>query len=323
MKAIVLPHYGSPADLRLADVPVPTPAPGEVLVRVHASTVNDLDWAWVRGRPFAYRLMFGLTRPRVAVLGAEIAGTVETVGPGASVFRPGDRVYGDVSQAGLGGFAEFARVREDALAAMPSEMSFEQAAALPHAAMLALQGLVDGGRLQPGERVLINGAGGGVGVIGVQIAKQYGATVAGVDRDFKLPMLTSIGYDRVGDYRRQDFTRAEHRYDVILDTRTTRSPLRYLRALAPGGRYVTVGGSLPRLLQTMTLGPLVAAATGKATRVVGLRPNRDLPYVNDLFVRRALRCVIDGPYPLRDVPLALARFGRAEHIGKVVILVAP
>ena len=322
MQAVVLSRYGSPDQLRLAEVPKPEPGDGEALVRVHASAVNDWDWAYVRGRPYAYRLMFGLFKPRVAVLGAEAAGTVEAVGRGATTLQSGNRVYGDLSEAGFGGFAEYVAVREDALGRMPPGMTFAQAAALPHAAMLAVQGLVDVGRIQRGERVLINGAGGGVGTLGVQIAKQFDADVTGVDRDFKLDTLRSVGFDHVIDYREEDFTRSGRRYDLILDTKTNRSPLRYLRALAPGGRYVTVGGCLPRLPQIFALGPLIARATGKQMRVVALKPNKDLAYINELFENHGLRSVIDGPNPLADVPRAVRRFGEAQHIGKIVITVA-
>jgi NADPH:quinone reductase-like Zn-dependent oxidoreductase len=321
MKAIVFTRYGSPDVLRLEDVAKPDPGDGEVLVKVRATAVNDWDWCFVRGKPYIYRLMFGLIRPRVSVLGAEVAGTVEAVGDGATKFQPGDQVYGDISETGLGGFAEYVCVPEDSLIRMPQGMTFEQAAALPHAAMLALQGLVDIGRIRRGERVLINGAGGGVGAIGVQIAKQYGAEVTGVDSAPKLDALRSMGFDHVIDYRREDFTRNGQRYDLILDTKTNRSTFRYLRSLNSGGRYVTVGGNLPRLLQALCMGPLVSRFSGKRVRVVGLKPNKDLGYVNDLFERNGLRCVIDGPYRLSDIPQAVQRFGEAMHIGKIVITV--
>lgn len=323
MKAIVLSRYGSPEGLQLKEVAKPEPGDDEVLVKVRATAVNDWDWSFVRGKPYAYRLMFGLVKPKVAVLGAEVAGIVEATGSRANKFKQGDHVYGDISEAGFGGFAEYVCVREDVLAQKPSGMTFEQAAALPHAAMLALQGLVDVGRIQHGERVLINGAGGGVGTIGVQIAKQYAAEVTGVDRAFKLDTLRNMGFDHVIDYQQEDFTRSGQRYDLILDTKTNRSPQRYLRALNPGGRYVTVGGYLPRLLQTFVMGPVIARVSGKRVRIVGLKPNKDLDYVNDLFETSGLGVVIDGPYPLSDLPKAVQRFGEAKHVGKIVITVAP
>ncbi|MFQ5570579.1 MAG: NAD(P)-dependent alcohol dehydrogenase [Rhodothermales bacterium] len=213
MKAIVLTRYGSPDVLRLEEVAKPEPRDDEVLVKVHATAVNDWDWSFVRGKPYIYRLMFGLVRPRVAILGVEVAGIVEATGNHVAKFQPGYHVYGDISEAGFGGFAEYVCVSEDALSRKPPGMTFEQAAALPHAAMLALQGLVDLGRIRQGESVLINGAGGGVGTIGVQIAKQFGAEVTGVDSALKLDMLRSMGFDHVIDYQREDFTRNGQLYD--------------------------------------------------------------------------------------------------------------
>ncbi len=323
MKAIILTRYGSPDVLQLEEMAKPEPGDDEVLVKVRATAVNDWDWCFVRGRPYIYRLLFGLVSPKVAVLGAEVAGIVEATGNGATKFQPGDHVYGDISEAGFGGFADYVCVREDALVRKPPGMTFQQAAALPHAAMLALQSLVDVGQIRQGERVLINGAGGGVGTIGVQIAKQYGAEVTGVDNALKLDTLGSMGFDHVIDYQREDFTRNKQRYDLILDTKTNRSPFRYLRSLKPGGRYVTVGGRLPRLLQAFCMGPLISRVSGKHVRIVALKPNKDLGYVNDLFETNGLECVIDGPYQLSDVPQAVQRFGEAKHVGKVVITVAP
>ncbi len=322
MKAVVLARYGSPDVLAVREIPRPELKYNEVLVKVHATAVNDWDWSFLRGKPYIYRLLFGLFRPKVSVLGIELAGTVEAVGRLASKFRPGDRVYGDVSEAGFGGFAEYACVRENALHQMPAGMSFEQASALPHAGLLALQGLVDLGKIQRGERVLINGAGGGVGAIGLQIAKEYGCEVTGVDRDFKLGSLKALGFDHVIDYQREDFTSGERQYDMVLDVKTTRSPIRYLHALRPGGRYVTVGGHWPRLLQVFLMGSLLAKRMGKRLQVLALKPNQGLDRINRMFESQSLKCPIDGPYRLEDVPEALRRFGEAGHIGKIVIAVA-
>ena len=321
MKAIVLPRYGAPDILELQDIAKPEPAEGEVLIKVRATAVNDWDWSFVRGKPYIYRLMFGLLKPNVTVLGAEVAGTVEKVGAGVQRLRPGDDVYGDISMAGFGGFAEYVSVSQDAVAPKPPSMTFEQAASIPHAAMLALQALVDIGKIQTGERVLINGAGGGVGTLGVQIAKRYDAEVTGVDSGAKLDTLTRLGFDHVVDYQREDFTKSGERYDLIVDTKTNRSTLSYLRSLNPGGRYITVGGYVPPLLQMLCLSPLISLVSSKRTRIVGLKPNKDLDYINDMFETDGLECVIDGPYPLHEVPRALQRFGDAEHVGKVVISV--
>lgn len=323
---MVLPRYGTPDVLTAREIAKPEPKGHEVLVKVHATSVNDWDWSFVRGKPYPYRLMFGLFRPKVSVLGAEVAGTVEAAGNLVTHFRPGDRVYGDLSEAGFGGFAEYACVREDALGPMPRNMTFAQAAALPHAGLLAMQGLVKIGKIRRGERILINGAGGGVGTLGLQIAKEYGCEVTGVDAGFKLDALRSLGFDHVVDYRKVDFTDNGRKYDLILDAKTTRSPFRYLKALVPGGRYVTVGGHLPRLLQVFLLGSALAGLTGltgKRLQVLALKPNEGLEEISRMFEADALKCVIDGPYALDDVPKAVKRFGEARHIGKVVIEVSP
>jgi NADPH:quinone reductase-like Zn-dependent oxidoreductase len=323
VKAVVFTQYGPPEVLRVQDVGKPEPRPGQVLVKVRTAAVNDWDWCFVRGKPHLYRLMMGLFRPKLSVLGAEIAGTVEAVGEGATRFHPGDEVYGDISEAGFGGFAEYVCVSEDAVVPKPAGMSFEQAVAIPHAAGLALQGLVDVGGIRRGDSVLINGAGGGVGTLGVQIAKERGAAlVTGVDSGPKLEMMRAAGFDRVIDYDREDFTQNGQRYDLILDTKTNRSPLRYLRSLRGEGRYVTVGGHLSRLIQVLCVGGLVRRFSQKTLRIVALKPNKDLSVIHDLFERGRLELVIDGPHPLSAVPQAVRRFGEACHLGKVVISVA-
>lgn len=321
MKAIVLTKYGSSDVLQLQEVPKPVPKINEVLVKVHATAVNDWDWAYMRGKPWAYRLLLGLFKPKAKILGVEVAGEVEAIGSEVTKFQPGSDAYGDISGAGLGGFAEYVCVHENALTIKPADMSYEEAAAIPHAAMLALQGLVDVGGIRHGQRVLINGAGGGVGTFGVQIAKQYDAEVTGVDSADKLDLLRSLGFDHVIDYRQEDFTEKKQRYDLILDTKTNRSTFKYTHALAAHGTYVTVGGMVPRLLETLLLGPWFGKFSTKRVRIVALKPNKDLDYVNELFEAGKLKCVIDGPYPLKDVPRAVQYFGEAKHKGKVVISV--
>ena len=275
----------------------------------------------MRGRPLSYRPLLGLFRPKVSILGAEVAGRIESVGAGVKRFQPGDEVYGDISESGFGGFAEYVSVREDALASKPPEMTFEEAASLPHAAMLAIQGLYDHGKLRDGQKLLINGAGGGVGTLGIQIAKTHNVETTAVDSGAKLDMLRAIGCDHVIDYEKEDFTKNGQRYDLILDTKTNRSPLSYARSLSPNGMYVTVGGRLSRLLQALCLGPIVAALSGKRIRMVALKPNKDLNRVSELFQAGKLKCVLDGPYKLSEVPQAVDYFGEAKHQGKVVISV--
>jgi len=233
-------------------------------------------------------------------------------------FRPGDEVFGDLSGT-WGGFAEYVCAREKALTLKPAGMTFEEAAAIPQAATLALQGLRDKGRIQPGQKLLINGAGGGVGTFAIQIAKLYGAEVTGVDSTEKLEMLRSIGFDHVIDYTQEDFTRRAERYDLILDVKTNRSVFDYLRVLSPGGTYVTVGGSSSRITQVMLLGPLVSLITGKRVRLLFLKLNKDLAYVCELLEAGKVKPVMDGPYELSEVPEAMRYFAEGRHKGKVVI----
>ncbi|MEM6436613.1 MAG: NAD(P)-dependent alcohol dehydrogenase [Cyanobacteria bacterium P01_D01_bin.115] len=318
MKAIVLTQYGSPDDLELKEIEKPTPSDGEVLIKIHATSVNDWDWCLIRGTPFYIRLLCGWRKPNIQVPGAEIAGRVETVGQNVTQLRPDDAVYGDISECGFGGFAEYVCVPETALALMPESMTFTEAAAIPHAGMLAVQGLI--GQLQPGQKLLINGAGGGVGTLGVQIAKALGVKdVTGVDRASKFALMRSVGFTHTIDYTQTDFTESQERYDMILDTKTNRSPFKYLSVLNPGGTYVTVGGLTPRLFQILLFGPIIRWLTQKTVRLVNLQPNKDLAYVNELFAAGQLKPIIDGPYPLNEVPKLIQYFGAGQHLGKVVM----
>jgi NADPH:quinone reductase-like Zn-dependent oxidoreductase len=232
MKAIVYTEYGPPEVLQLKEVDQPTPQDNEVLVEVHAASVNYVDWASVRGKPFLIRLMGGgLLKPKNRILGADIAGRVEAVGRNVEQFQPGDEVFGDKGDCGLGGFAEYASVPENALALKPINMAFEEAAAAPQAAVVALQGLRDTGQIQPGAKVLINGASGGIGTFAVQIARSFGAEVTGVCSTRNVDMVRSIGADQVIDYTQEDFTKSGQRYDLIFDIVANRSVSDYMRAL--------------------------------------------------------------------------------------------
>jgi NADPH:quinone reductase-like Zn-dependent oxidoreductase len=320
MKAIVYTKYGTPDVLELKEVDIPTPKDDEVLIEVHAVSINDWDWGLLQGIPFTNRLSFGLLKPKKRILGSDIAGRIEAVGKNITQLQPGDEVYGDLS-GNWGGFAEYVCARENALALKPASMTFDEAAAIPQAAMLALQGLLDKGQIQRGQKLLINGAGGGVGTFAVQISKSYGVEVTGVDSPGKLEMLRSMGFDQVIDYTKEDFTRKGQCYDLILDVKTNRSIFDYMRALSPNGIYVTVGGSSARLLQALFLGPWISMFTKKRVRIVLLKPNRDLAYMNELFEAGKVKPVIDGPYKLSEVPEAIRYFGEGNHKGKVVITV--
>ena len=319
MKAIVYTKYGPPDVLELKEVEKPTPEDDEVLIKVHAASVNDWDWCLVRGKPFFIRLLCGLLKPKIKIPGVDVAGQVEAVGRNVMKFQPGDEVYGDISECGFGGFAEYVCAHENALALKPASMTFVEAAAIPHAAMLAIQGLRDKGQIQPGQKLLINGAGGGVGTFGVQIAKLIGVEMTGVDNSGKFDMMRSMGFDHAIDYTQEDFTKNGQCYDLILDTKTNRSIFDYARALSPNGIYVTVGGSTARLFQALLLGPWISMFSKKKIRIVGLKPNKDLDYMNELFEAGKVKPVIDGPYKLSEIPEAIRHFGEGNHKGKVVI----
>lgn len=319
MKAVVYTKYGTPDVLELIEIDQPIPQDDEVLIKVYAVSLNDWDCGLLQG-DFINRLLNGLFKPRIKILGSDIAGRVETVGKNVKMFQPGDEVYGDLSGT-WGGFAEYACAPEKALALKPATMTFEQAAAIPQAAMLAVQGLIDKGKIQTGQKLLVNGAGGGVGTFAVQIAKLYGVEITGVDSPGKLEMLRDVGFDHVIDYTKEDFTRNGQQYDLILDVKTNRSIFDYTRALRPNGMYVTVGGSITRLLQALILGPLISLISKKTITIVALKVNKDLAYMNDLFEAGKVKPVIDGPYRLAEVPNVFRLFGEGGHKGKVVISV--
>jgi NADPH:quinone reductase-like Zn-dependent oxidoreductase len=322
LKAVVFTRYGSPDVLEFAEVDQPIPKDDEVLIEVRAVSINDWDWGLLQGTPFVNRLLYGLLKPKKRILGSDIAGRIAAVGKNVKRFQPGDEVFGDLSGE-WGGFAEYVCAREKALALKPATMSFAEAAAIPQAAMLAVQGLRDKGQIRPGERLLINGAGGGVGTFAVQIAKSYGAEVTGVDSTAKLDLLGSMGFDHIIDYTQTDFTRNGRRYDLILDVKTNRSVFDYARALDLNGRYVTVGGSMARLFQLLILRPWISMFSKKKFHVVALKLNKDLAYMNELFEAGKVRPVIDGPYKLSEAPEAMRYFGEAKHKGKIVITVGP
>jgi NADPH:quinone reductase-like Zn-dependent oxidoreductase len=319
MKAIVYTKYGTPDVLELKEIGKPIPKDDEVLIKVYAVSLNDWDWGLLQG-DFVNRLLNGLLKPKIKIIGSDIAGRVEEVGKNVKKFQPGDEVYGDLSGR-WGGFAEYVCARENMLGLKLASMTFEEAAAIPQAAMLAIQGLLDKGKIQLGQKLLINGAGGGVGTFAVQIAKLYGAEVTGVDSSGKLEMLRSMGFDHVIDYTKEDFTKNGQHYDLILDVKTNRSILDYVRALRPNGIYVTVGGSMIRLLQALVLGPWISMISKKKVGIVALKPNKDLAYMNELFEAGKVKPVIDGPYNLDEVPNAFRLFGEGAHKGKVVVTV--
>jgi NADPH:quinone reductase-like Zn-dependent oxidoreductase len=305
--------------LELQEITKPVPDDNEVLIKVHAASINDWDLGLLHG-DFINRILNGLWKPKRKILGSDIAGTVEAIGKNVTQFKPGDEVYGDLSGQ-WGGFAEYVCAKEKSLALKPASMSFEQAAAIPQAAMLAVQGLIDKGKIKQGQKLLINGAGGGVGTFGIQIAKLYGLEVTGVDSTAKLDMMRSLGFDHVIDYTKEDFTKNGKCYDLILDVKTNRSMFAYTRALCRNGVYVTVGGSNFRLLQAFLLSPWIRMFSKKHIHIVALKPNKDLAYMNELFESGKLKVVIDGLYKLEQLPEAFRHFDKAAHKGKIVITI--
>lgn len=320
MKAIVYTKYGPPEVLQLEEVAKPTPKDDEVLIKVQAVSVNRSDWEGLSGKPL-YARLGGLLKPRHHILGSDIAGRVEMAGKHIRRFRPGDEVFGDILPR-LGGFAEYVCARESALAPKPASMTFEEAAAIPQAAVIALQGTRDKGKIQPGQKVLITGAGGGTGTFAVQLAKLYGAEVTGVDNTGKLDFMRSLGADHVIDYTREDFTKNGKQYDLILDIVAHRSVFAYKRALRSRGSYFLTGGYVTTIFQVLLLGPWIRGTTGKKMRILAVQPNlKDLVHVTELYEAGKVVPVIDRRYPLSEIPEALRYLGEGRTKGKVVITV--
>jgi len=319
MQAIVLEKYGSPDNLKIKEVEKPIPKDDEVLIKIHAVSINDWDWQIIEGKPFANRMMFGLFKPKIKILGCDVAGKIEEVGKNAIKFKSGDEVYGDLCECGFGGFAEYVCAKENALAPKPAGMTFEQAAAIPQAGMLAVQGLFDRGDIKTGQKLLINGAGGGVGTFALQIAKLFEAEVTGVDSSEKFDMMLSLGFDHVIDYKKEDFTKNGQHYNLILDNKTSYSAYDYVKSLSPNGRYVTTGGNYAKLIKLLIFAPLISRLYKKKMYLVILKPNKDLAYINELFEAGKIHPVIDGHYKLEEVPEAFRYFGEGHHKGKVVI----
>ena len=323
MKAIVHRCYGSPDVLKLEDIEKPTAVDDQVLVKVHAASVNPLDWHYMRGTPYLVRLDSGFGKPENPRLGVDFAGTVEAVGKNVKRFKPGDEVFGGK----FGAFAEYVSVREDrALVLKPANLTFEQAASVPIAAITALQGLRDKGQIQPGQKVLINGASGGVGTFAVQIAKSFGAEVTGVCSTRNVAMVRSIGADHVIDYTQEDFTQGGQHYDLILDNVGSHSLLEYRRALNPKGIFVIVGGpsngqwigplSIP--IKALMLSPFVSQ---KFLPFLAELDQKDLTILGDLMQAGKVTPVIDRRYKLSEVPAAIQYLEEGHARGKVVISV--
>jgi NADPH:quinone reductase-like Zn-dependent oxidoreductase len=323
MKAMVRHAYGSPDVVRLEELRKPVPRGDEVLVKVRAASGNQADWHVVRGAPFIMRFMgFGILRPKRATLGADVAGTVEATGPDVKELAVGDEVFGDISDCGWGAFAEYVCAPAHCFVQKPANITFEQAAAVPLAAVTALHALRDEGRIRPGAKVLVNGASGGVGTFAVQIAKALGAEVTGVCSTKNVDLVRSIGADRVIDYTREDFTRDSGRYDLIVDAAAFHSVSDCLRALNPGGTYVHVGGTTNSMLGAAFASLRTSLVGKRRVRVLMSKPDREaLLFVKDLIGAGKLVPVVDKRYSLREVPEAIRYLEGGHARGKVVIAV--
>jgi NADPH:quinone reductase-like Zn-dependent oxidoreductase len=307
MKAIVYRNYGTPDVLNLEDVPKPVPGDDDVLVKVYAISINSWDWEMLTGKPLEYRLLSGLFKPRnIRIHGCDIAGKIVAVGKNAQTFNIGDEVFGDLSEKGWGAFAEYACAPEKYLILKPSNMAFDQAACLSHGGNLAVQGLIDIGKIQSGQKVLINGGCGSTGTLAIQIAKSFGVEITGVDSAEKLDMMRVLGADHVIDFEKKDFTKCGQQYDLIFDVKTNRSIFDYKRALSANGTYVTVGGKTSRLFQVALGGRLSKRLN---MHMVVYEANKDLPYLIQLFKTGRLKPVIDTCFPLEKTAEAFQYFG--------------
>jgi NADPH:quinone reductase-like Zn-dependent oxidoreductase len=328
MKAFCASQYGSIDYFGIREIAKPAPKENQVLVKVHAVSINDWDRADIgrvtRGHWLA-RLSFGWAKPK-KIIGSDIAGRVEAIGRSVTRFKPGDAVFGDLSRffgGGFGGCAEYVCAHENQLLPKPEHMTFEQAAAIPQAGTLIVQALAAGGPLRPRQRILINGAGGGCGTMGIQLAKLSDVEVTGVDSAEKLELMRSLGFDHMIDYRKEDFTRSGKFYDLIVDTRTSRPASAIDRVLAPGGTYATVGGTAP-LFGFIVLRRWIRWRYKKNMLVVLLKPNSGLAKLGDLFEAGKFKPLLDQPYNFTDADMlaAIRRFGAGEHKGKIVVTVA-
>jgi len=317
MRAVIYTEYGPPDVLQITDVPRPSPADDEVLIRVCAASVNPLDWRIMRGRPFFIRFLTGgLRRPKVTRPGVDVAGEVEAVGRNVTLFKPGDAVFGSCR----GAFAEYVCTAESAVVVKPGNFTFEQAAAVPVAALTALQALRDHGGVRPGHKVLVDGASGGVGTFAIQIAKSFGAEVTAVCSTGKMDTARSLGADRVIDYTREDFTRLGERYDLIIAPNAYHSIFTYWRALGPHGSYVIAGGGWVQMFEAMVLGPLLSRIGSKKLRFFAAKLNQtDLTVLKEMLESGKIVPVIDRRYALSDAAEAVRYLEEGHARGKIIL----
>lgn len=322
MKAITYSQYGPPEVLQFQEVEKPEPAENEVLVKIHAASLNSWDWDMLRGIPRLFRLLSGVLKPKYKILGADIAGEITAVGKEVRKFKKGDRVLGDLCEGGWGAFAEYTCAQEKDLVLKPPEMSFEDAASLPQAAVMAYLGIFVKGQVKAGEKVLINGAGGGVGSFAIQMAKARGAEITAVDLENKFELMCSLGAEHCIDFTREDFTKNGQNYDLILDIMGHHSIFDYKRVLSPRGRYLMVGGSNRTIFQTLFLAPFISKKGGKKLGILAHKPNFDLESIFKLIASGKVKAVIDKRFKLTDAPQAFQYLGDGNARGKIIINVS-
>ncbi len=322
MKAIVYTQYGGPDQLQLKEVDKPTPRENEVLIRVHATSINSWDYDSLLGNSILVRLIGGLRKPKHQILGCDIAGEVEAIGANVKSIQVGDAVFGDNSGEGWGGFAEYVCMKESLLAKKPTAISFEEASTIPQAGLLALQGLRDVGQIRSGQKVLINGAGGGVGSFAIQLAKSHDTEVTAVDRGNKFEIMRSLGADHFIDYTKENFTRNGKGYDLILENIATHSMFAYKRALNPNGIFVMTGGTTARILQLALLAKLISWTGNRRITLVGLQYSpKDMTHLAELMASGKIKSSIDKCFPLSETAGAFSYFAKGDYKGKVVISV--
>lgn len=322
MKAVVYHKYGPPDVLKVEDVETPSPKDNDVLIKVHATSVNSWDWDLLNGTPFLVRLVGGgLSKPKIHILGCDVAGTVEAIGKKVTQFKIGDEVFGDLSGGNWGGFAEYVCAQEKELTLKPAGVTFEQAASLPQAAVMALQGIRDHGKVKPGHKVLINGAGGGIGSFAIQMAKELGAEITGVDSAQKFDIMKSLGANHVIDYKQEDFTKNGKQYDLVLDVVGHHSIYDYKRSLTPTGIYRMIGGPTPLIFQSVFVAPFITMFSKKKMGILAQETNKDLAYLAELVETGKLDPIIDKVFPLSQTADALQYLGDGKALGKVVVTV--
>lgn len=319
MKAIVYEQYGTPEELQMKEIPIPDINNEEVLIQAKASSINSWDWDLLTGKPLVYRLFFGLTKPRIKVIGCDIAGTVVKVGNKVKNLKYGDEVMGDISAGKWGAYAEYVVAHEDELIVKPEILSFEEAATIPHTFVLAYQSLFGHHPLKQGDKLLINGAGGGVGTFALQLAKHVGAEVTCVDRAEKLPFLKNLGADQVIDFKKEDFTSNGILYNRIVDVTIQRSLFRYTRSIVPGGSLVVIGGKVKYLLQIAIFGFLISIFNKKKYQLLIHKANKELEQVLPLISQGILKPVVNKIFGLTDTREAFEYYQNGNFVGKIVI----